>query len=504
LTLLLGFNFQSPLAADVAFPFESAFTQDGAPVQIEYVYTVNPVIAGDADAAVESGAAVWSDVAQTGVLDVGDGATGLLTGAPGFTGDALSAGTPSFRGLVLEFALKADGWFSPFEWRTTVRADPLPPAEWLGGPAVRTDSWLPLEWRTGVIRDGAYAEWVALYRGDMAPPLEAGATQQADAWAPVELLLTARADPLPPIEVRATARGDFWSPAEAAATARADPPAAAENQATQVIDPPARLELLLAVRADPPAEAEFVSVLPAVRGDSFAPIELLQTLRLDNAPVEWAALFRWDALPPGEFLLVARLDPAAAAENTAVWRRDLFPPIEASSAAARSDASLPVEALLSAVRDGAWAEFGALLRCDPLPATEWALAVRNDPGAPAETGTGAARADLSLPLEALLSVRFDSHPVEFLSFVRALIVSGDSLVPVEWAGIIRADGVPAVEATALSAADKSALLAWFRTLAADFLPQLEARQTNPAPLYVVARGRLRPSPGRIRLLTPEQ
>jgi hypothetical protein len=155
------------------------------------------------------------------------------------------------------------------------------------------------------------------------------------------------------------------------------------------------------------------------------------------------------------------------------------------------DALLPVEALLSAVRDFVPVEFGALLRVDPRPPLEAGETVRADPGAPAEAAGGVARADAQVPLESLLLRQGQLVPVEFLSFVRALVVSGDSLTPVEWAALMRRDDIPAVEWAALSASDRNALIEWFRALAVDLGSAGEHRQTNAAPLYFVSGGRIR-------------
>jgi hypothetical protein len=442
---------------------------------------------------IEAAAAVYSDSDQTGYLDDGTG-TGLASGM----GDPLASGYLPWRGFQLEFGTQVQATLLQSTWSGDFSPDFGPsfgggaPAEWQSGAQyVSGNSNVPVEALATAARDWQPIEWAALFRSDMLPAIDAGLGVRADGWPPAEALVSTRGDPGAPAETQATRAGDAAGRTESGTAARADPPAMAELLSRAAADPPQALEAAAASRVDWSGPAEFLGSHLPLHADTLAPIEALLAAKSDNAPVEWAALFRSDTVLPGEAVTLVRADPAAPAESAAAYRLDIAPVIEALSAAARSDPLLPIEALLSAVRDGAYLELGSTLRLDPPAAAEAGETLRADPGVPAETAAGAARTDAALPLEALLLAARDAHPVEWLAAVRALVVIGNSDATLEWSGIVRADGAPIVEGAALFQADPVALVEWFRTLAADIRLPAEAGATAPAPLLFVSRGRLR-------------
>jgi hypothetical protein len=335
---------------------------------------------------------------------------------------------------------------------------------------------------------GNYYAGPLYFPGGQATQTEAGTAARADPAALAETLFMARIDP--------AAAG------EALLTARADPPMASEALRTQAADPPVEAEATAAsARTDALAPTEYLASHPvggALRGDFFAPIEVLSTARSDNAPVEWAAVFRSDMLPPLEVALFVRADPAVQIEDVALYRADLAPVLEALSAA-RGDAAAPIEALLAALRSGALAEFGLALRLDPLLPAEAGETVRNDPNMPAEAGANAARVDMMLPFEALLAVRGGNQApaqagFEWLSTVRALLIYANSWSPVETAEIDRSDAISAVESTSRWIADSNALVESVRSVMFDTASQATESSLTPGPpklTLFVTRGRLR-------------
>jgi hypothetical protein len=238
---------------------------------------------------------------------------------------------------------------------------------------------------------------------------------------------------------------------------------------------------------DLPVPAEFLSLFPS---RSNVLIETLLAARSDNAPFEWAAIFRADILPAGEAILIVRADPKVPVERR---RRVADVPgaaIRGTVAAERSDLLLLVEALLAATRDGAYLELGSAVLLDPPAPAEGRGDHASRSGSPAEAASSAARADISAQIEALLAVARSGPQAEWLAVVRALVVANIK-APLEWTGVIRTDAALAVEVTALSGSDLAALMEWFRTLISDGRPPAEWASTAPAPILVVSGGRLR-------------
>jgi hypothetical protein len=368
------------------------------------------------------------------------------------------------------------------------------------GLTARADAIAPTELLLSGSGGAARIENTVLFARDGFPVLEAGLTARTDSWPPGEAQASARSDPPVAAEALNATRGDAMSAVEMGQTARADPAVAAELLRTQATDPAPQVEAISqGARIDPVVPVEFLATQPvggSLRSDTFAPIEVLSIARSDNALIEWAALFRLDIWSPAEMLPLVRVDPSIPAESMAVYRLDILPPAEALSLAARSDALSPIEALVSAVRSGALAEFGLLVRLDATAPAEASETVRADPGAPAEAAAGAARTDALTPIEVLTTAAGVAQApakagVEWLLAVRALLVVGNSQFPVEWAGAIRADGMPGIENAALLRADPAALAEWFRSLGIDRQAPTESAQTSPAPLFFVTRGRLR-------------
>ena len=367
------------------------------------------------------------------------------------------------------------------------------PAEWTTGvPPVQGNSFPPLEALATEEADWHRVEWAALCRGD--------------ATAPAEAMIAVRADPPAPMAALRTQASDRIGASEALLSARADPAAAGEALAVPALDARLPAEALAKAGADAWLPTESLGTLPPVLGDSFAPLEASLAAAGTvpaKAGIEWAAVFRADAAAPAEAVLALRIDPAAPGESIAVYRLDLAPVIEALSAAARIDLSPPVETLLSAVRDGAYVEAASTLQLDRTVPVEAPTGLRLDPGQPTEAGGAIARADAVAPIEALLTALRSGAVAEFLTTVQPLAVMGNVNAPIEWAAVFRADGAPVAEWAALSATDRIAIAEWLRGFAADALPAAEAGATPPAPVLVVGRGRLALSPGRIRLLGPD-
>jgi hypothetical protein len=152
--------------------------------------------------------------------------------------------------------------------------------------------------------------------------------QGQNVMAPVSEIVVIRQEQPPPLPTAQLwpgqpawlVRSDFFGPVEWLATARADPPVQLEALATQRIDPAVAAELGLTVTADPPAA-----------------IEDLMTRRLDNAPIEWAASFRADAVPLLESAAVMRTDMQPVAEGQLGVRND-----------PRGDAWAPIEITIQA------------------------------------------------------------------------------------------------------------------------------------------------------------
>ena len=240
-----------------------------------------------------------------------------------------------------------------------------------------------------------------------------------------------------------------------------------------------------------------------MHGDSFAPIEALGTQRSDWHPIEWAAVFRADTGAAGEAVLALRIDAGAPGESIALCRLDVGPLLEVLSSAARIDVVLPIEALLSAVLDGGYVEAASTIQADQASPVEALTGLRVDPALPAEAGGSLARADASIAFEALLTALQGGAVSEFLATVQPMAVMGNVNAPIEWAAVFRADSAAAAEWAAISATDRVAIVGWLRGFAANSVqPAAEAGATAPAPLLFVGRGRLAVSPGRLRLLGP--
>jgi hypothetical protein len=379
--------------------------------------------------------------------------------------------------------------YPPFEFGITACSGQLPHIE-LGG-AQLIDYVLVLE--SGAAVSGPLGDWSEDFDSDFGPfpggiPLESMSGQA-----------TAATDQFLPIEVGALMRADANAAAEAGLTARADPAMPAESGGRVSLDAMPPTESGLTARMDAEAPFEYLGV-PSILILSVDWFEWLATQRADGMSAEWAAVFRTDMQAPAESGVSVAADKPTALESAAAYRADTAGIVE-SGASQAIDRIAVLEALASAVRDGALIESLGASRVDLQAQAESAGTVRVDPGVPVEAPTGVtARADESMSIEALLVARCDPGvPIELLG--TAAYFTGPSTVGViEWAAQFGSAQLTMAEWSALSASDRHTILEWLRGQAADLGAQVEFGQTNPPPLFLVRRGRLRGlhETGRIR------
>ena len=419
-------------------------------------------------------------------------------------------------------------WLAPTT--STLAGDSLAPIEAAAqvSAALLTSAWSrdfssafgPLSGGGAPVEAGA---GVPMVRGDALAPIDVLTVQRKDAATAAEAALAVRkdapmpveapgrivyADPNPQIEMGATARADPLAQAEDLGSFRIDAGAPGEATAVQRVDQAAPVEQNAAMRTDQLAQIQIEAAIGMIRADALLPIEALALQRADLAPIEWAALFRIDAAAPAEAILAVRADPGVPGESIAVYRLDLGSALEALSAAARIDLAPRIEALLSAVRDGAYVEAGSALLVHQAASGEALTGLRIDPGVPAEAGGSIARVDATAPTEALLTALGGRGALaEFLSTVQPRLIGVDTNAPIEWAAIFRADGMPIAEWAALSTAtlmaeDQSASSSGCAGLATTIWRRSPSRaaRRHRAPVLFVGRGRLARSPGRLRVL----
>jgi hypothetical protein len=363
---------------------------------------------------------------------------------------------------------------------------------------------------TGLNPAGGWAPFEFLARGiaDTKAPVETGTTSGgsdvSDSFAPVELGTGVPADAIAPTALGATVPADAMAPAESGESVWLDRPMPAESGERVVRDAPPAAESGETVRADPPAPAEATA---AQRIDAEAPtesqgaavfvvdtlywLEFLRTQAGDAAAaVEGAALFRADTNDPAEAAALLRADMPPPGESIAVFRLDVASPGEAGASQV-IDRMAVLEALASAVRDGGEIESVALTRVDQPPTAEATATQRIVPGVPTEDA-GTQAVDWLPPVEFLLvAARDGADETEFLGAVQYFI-DPSAVAGVEWAANFAADRLTAAEWTALSESDQTAILEWLRGQApADAYAPIEFGQTNPPPLFLLSRGRLR-------------
>jgi hypothetical protein len=375
-------------------------------------------------------------------------------------------------------------------------SDSMSPIEVLATVVSEQDTVGYLDAGTGAFLDSGLGDSLQALPTVRRTPLEFGTTVAPDFISPTELLgasgRSLAADSFAPIEALLKQQGDAVAPVEAIALTRVDQQAPAEATLTARADAIMRAEALAGVARDAPAPTEYLGTPPSVGSDSLAPIELGLIARYTRGILaESLATSRGDALAPSEAGLLVHADPPAQGEGMATGRSDMLSPLEALITA-RADPPLGLEALLSALRSGGYIEAGSTVRADPPVAAEGTSTARADPPAPAEAIGSTIRAEAMAPLEALLTARADGVPLEFLSFLRSVLVALDTDATFEWTASFRADPAAVAEWAAISSADTSGLIEWFRTLGTTLgrVP-LEDSATAPPPLLFVSRGRLR-------------
>jgi hypothetical protein len=365
-----------------------------------------------------------------------------------------------------------------------------------------SDRWVPVETSAAATRDVDAAiesgggpgvdrllsiEAGARVEADPPDSVESGAKFTTDRLAPTESGASVGTDRQIESESAESVAADRANPTEGAEGVQSDRTAAAEAQTLLAPRDAAAAESGELARSDAAPPAESLATHASDRG---AVVEILLTARPDpGAPIETMALLRADSWPPNEIagatLFVSDGVFGMEAGTRAV--ADATGPAESAGSAARNQASA-AEALLLALRDGAW--------------TEWTLWQRIDLPASEESGSLLAGVRL-LAGESGTQFGIDGRPLAFAAGVTVardavLPIEHSSLgasiyLPIEYAASVAADAAVPFDPSTSSAGAGGPTAAWLQSLgiASSQLFHAEAVVSPIRPLFFVARDRLR-------------
>jgi hypothetical protein len=169
-----------------------------------------------------------------------------------------------------------------------------------------------------------------------------------------------------------------------------------------------------------------------------------------------------------EFARGQSVDVTTWTENLAAQRSDRPAPMEftgGTATALGADALTPIEALASTRGNfGPAIEAGALVRSGVQGGTELVVIVTKGLGSMVELTT-ALRVDPALQLELAAGARIDSAtPAEWSG---GLLVTGNAVMPLEWASSVRRDMNATAESSAFLLAEASGAIEWLTTGRAD-------------------------------------